>query len=434
MTNLILGDSLEKLKELADNSVDSIVTDPPAGISFMGKKWDSDKGGRDAWIAWLASIMTEANRVLKPGGHALVWAIPRTSHWTAMALEDAGFEIRNVVHHIFGSGFPKSLDVSKALDKAVGAKREIGPVDKQRAGRLINQLGDYTTDVGWSAGNRKITIDPPATDAAKQWDGWGTDLKPAVEHWVLCRKPLSEKNVAKNVLKHGVGGINIDGCRVPLQDGEEGYTINRFTEGAKPFGDAVGCEFESHTETKGRFPANLIHDGSEEVVSQFPDTGKSAGGNSKVKGNNVYGTYGEVAESEPCGFGDSGSAARFFYCAKASKSEKNKGLDAFPKKQKVFNGQSATPSEDMKDVEKRFTTQPTANHHPTVKAQALMQYLVRLITPKGGIVLDPFMGSGSTGIAALNEGCGFIGIEKELEYFDIAKARIEHENEQLVTR
>lgn len=387
--NLIHGDSLEKLKELADNSVDSIVTDPPAGISFMGKKWDSDKGGRDAWIAWLASIMTEANRVLKPGGHALVWAIPRTSHWTAMALEDAGFEIRNVVHHIFGSGFPKSLDIGKAIDKAAGAEREVIGIKKTKNQVNIKGGNFCVSDVEPIMENLPITA--PATDAAKQWDGWGTDLKPAVEHWVLCRKPLSEKNVAKNVLKHGVGGINIDGCRVPLQDGEEGYTINRFTEGAKPFGDAVGEEYESHTETKGRFPANLIHDGSDEVVSEFPN-----------------------------------DSARFFYCAKASKSEKNKGLDAFPKKQKIFNGQSDKPSEEMKDVEKRFTTQPTANHHPTVKAQALMQYLVRLITPKGGIVLDPFMGSGSTGVAAISEGCDFIGIEREEEYFSIAKARIKH--------
>lgn len=420
MTQLILGDSLEKLKELADNSVDSIVTDPPAGISFMGKKWDSDKGGRDAWIAWLASIMKEANRVLKPGGHALVWAIPRTSHWTAMALEDAGFEIRNVVHHIFGSGFPKSLDIGKAIDKMQGNERT--PTGEHRH-RNVKPFDDENND--WNSNNTKG--DFAYTKGNTEWEGWGTDLKPAVEHWVLCRKPLSEKNVAKNVLKHGVGGINIDGCRVPLQDGEEGYTINRFTEGAKPFGDAVGEEYESHTETKGRFPANLIHDGSDEVESEFAQYGESASKKGKPRGTNKKGLFANSAFNKVgAEYNDIGTPSRFFYCAKASKSEKNTGLDDLPKKQKIFNGQSTEASTDMKGVEKKFSTQPSANHHPTVKAQALMQYLIRLITPKGGIVLDPFMGSGSTGVAAIHEGCNFIGIEREEEYFSIAKARIEH--------
>ena len=220
--HLINGDCLDALKKLKYQSIDSIVTDPPGGIAFMGKDWDKHKGGRDSWIVWLADIMSECNRVLKPGGDALIWSIPRTQHWTATAVENAGFEIRDVVCHLFGSGFPKSQNIGKAIDKAAGVEREVigrGSEHYDNAKRKVKNSGfsgsdsDYGSDLeGWSPLNQKITT--PATPEAKQWDGWGTNLKPAYEGWILARKPISEKTIAKNVLKHGTGGLNIDGGRV----------------------------------------------------------------------------------------------------------------------------------------------------------------------------------------------------------------------------
>jgi hypothetical protein len=211
-TEMILqGDCLEVLKTIKDNSVDSLVTDPPAGISFMSKAWDGSKGGRDGWVEWLTQVMLECHRVLKPGAHGLIWAIPRTSHWTAWAIESAGFEIRDSIHHIFGSGFPKSHDISKAIDKAAGAEREKGKVlrtDPNIKGASFKN----------AEGRIEIREEIPATPEAKQWDGWGTALKPAHEVWWLVRKPLSEKNVAQNVLKHGTGGLNINGTRIEFKD------------------------------------------------------------------------------------------------------------------------------------------------------------------------------------------------------------------------
>jgi len=219
MVKLYHGDCLELLKTLPDNSVDSIVTDPPAGISFLNRSWDDDKGGRDHWIAWMCDVMKECHRVLKCGGHGLVWALPRTSHWTATALENAGFEIRDRVSHLFGTGFPKNMDVSKSIDSAAGVEREIIGVDKTR----LRPNRKYKSGaIGKIGGNESIcdrsdngaTLTAPATPEAKQWEGWGTALKPACEDWWLIRKPLSEKTVAANVVKVGVGGINIDGCRI----------------------------------------------------------------------------------------------------------------------------------------------------------------------------------------------------------------------------
>jgi site-specific DNA-methyltransferase (adenine-specific) len=309
------GDCLDVLKRMPSNYADSLVTDPPAGIAFMGKEWDKDKGGRDAWVTWMTGVMGEAMRVLKPGAHGLVWALPRTSHWTATALENAGFEVRDVVMHLFGTGFPKSHDISKAIDKAAGIDREIIGTQGIPGGGLGSGIADSTGSHKYT-GN--ILSNIGVTEGAKQWQGWGTSLKPASEHWILVRKPLSEKTVAANVLKHGTGAINIDGCRIG-------------------------------TIENGRFPANLILD------------------NEDILGNN----------------------SRFFYVAKASKSDK--GVD---------------------------------NTHPTVKSTALMGYLIKLVTPPGGVVLDPFMGSGSTGVSAVRQGFSFVGIEQEPEYFDTATKRI----------
>ena len=355
------------MKTLEDNSVDSIVSDPPYGISFMAKKWDYDVPSVEVW--------EEAMRVLKPGGHALIACGTRTQHRMVVNIEDAGFEIRDVVSWIYGSGFPKSLNISKAIDKAAGAEREVvgkrWEKNRKPNTKEAGRYGEYGPDDGH--------LTAPATEAAKQWDGWGTALKPAVEFFTLCRKPLSEKTIAANVLKWGTGGINIDGCRVEGKMGKDrSLSTPRRTDNTK-FGKAN--EIINPQSPLGRFPANLIHSGEQEVLELFPET--------------------ESAGEARAG----GSAARFFYCPKASKKDRNDGLP--------------TKSESSESSE------IVGNNHPTVKPTALMQYLCRLITPTGGVVLDPYMGSGSTGKAAVQEGFSFVGCELDKDYFNIATARIE---------
>lgn len=372
------SDCLDFLKTIPDNSIDSLITDPPAGISFMGKHWDSDKGGRKQWCAWLEEIMREVHRVLKPGAHGLVWAIPRTSHWTATALEDSGFEIRDVITHLFGSGFPKSLNIKKA-------------------------------------------------GAGEEWDGWGTALKPASEHWILIRKPISEKTVAANVLKWGTGGINIDGCRVA-------GIVPQVTQGVNSNGSGfkvAKTSQPSQPSKLGRFPANLILD---EEAGQLLD---EQSGLSKSTGGRIGNATGGIAvpkanalKGDP-GFGDFGGASRFFYCAKVSTSERNAGLEGLPSVEIKFrqgildangvHGQTGKPNKPI------FSK----NHHPTVKPIKLMTYLCRLITPPNGTVLDPFMGSGSTGLAAKKEGFDFVGIEKDPDYYAIAVKRISNAADQI---
>ncbi len=327
---LFNGDCLEQMKQLDDNSVDSIVTDPPYGISFMAKKWDYDVPKVDVW--------QEAMRVLKPGGHALIACGTRTQHRMVVNIEDAGFEIRDVVSWIYGSGFPKSLNIHK--------KDERCP------------------------------------------EGWGTALKPSCEFFTLCRKPLSEKTVAANVLKWGTGGINIDGCRVELDGDYKSKPNGRPSQTG--LGDNYNPEEANKPDTQGRFPANLIHDGSQEVLDLFPETKPSkSGGKAGAIGYHKGGVGADRG-----GHDDKGSAARFFYCPKASKKDRDEG-----------------------------------NNHPTVKPTALMAYLCRLITPTGGTVLDPYMGSGSTGKAAMSEGFSFIGCELDPVYFEIAKARVQPKGE-----
>lgn len=374
------GDALKVLKALPSNSVHAVVTDPPAGISFMNKSWDHDKGGRDAWIAWMTSVATECLRVLKPGGHALVWALPRTSHWTATAWEDAGFEVRDCIYHVFGSGFPKSLDVSKAIDKAAGVEREVVEWRKSAGGRTTG-ANPMDRDAGKTNTHDPITI--PATDAARQWDGWGTALKPAVECWWLLRKALSEPTIAVNVLKYGTGALNIDGCRIEVgvDDPNKGGVESIF---------GVGNSKRPATLTLGRWPANLIHDGSDEVLAEFPNSSTTGLRRIPDRMQQEQGVTPFTRGKDAPEYTDSGSTARFFYCAKPSRAERG---------------------ED--------------NTHPTVKAIALMRYLCRLVTPLDGFVLDPFAGSGTTGIAARLEGFQFIGIESEEPYFEIAKRRIE---------
>lgn len=449
-------DCLEALKQMEDNSVDSVVTDPPYGINFMGKKWDYDVPSVEIW--------QEILRVLKPGGHALVACGTRTQHRMAVNLEDSGFEIRDLVAWVYGTGFPKNQDISKQIDKTNGGTgrskkfvewyRENGLSQKKTneiigksdvgshylrldqpaiptpeiwaklrtyikveipewVDKLVERIEAEREVVGISKKSHpdnhlnassfaqgrttrshpKITA--PSTEAANQWEGWGTALKPSMELWTLVRKPLGERNIAENVLKWGTGGINIDECRVeyenkgdissnPLMRKKTGAKIN-YGKDTKPSAYKLKKEKgEMNINEQGRFPANFIHDGSEEVTNNFPN-----------------------------------GSSRFFYCAKAGKKERNMGLESFEGKE---NSGSYKFREDGSLDGK--PTQAKPNYHPTVKPIVLMKYLCRLITPKGGVVLDPFIGSGTTGIAAKEEGFNFIGVEHSEEYCEIAEARL----------
>ena len=357
---LLHGDNREQLKHLADNSIDSIVCDPPYELGFMGKRWDS------TGIAYDGTVWAECLRVLKPGGHLIAFGGTRTYHRMTVAIEDAGFEIRDCIMWLYGSGFPKSHDVSKALDKQAGAEREVVG-QNQWAGRQPNKRANESSLYGdFNADNHEATtLTAPATDLAKQWHGWGTALKPAVEPAVLARKPLIG-TVADNVTTWGVGGINVDGCRVETSDSNENRARPPRTNNVI-YGNGKGTNSTaSEHNPSGRWPANVILDEN----------------------------AGEALDAQ-----SDATPSRFFYTAKASKAEREAGLDA---------------------------SDARANHHPTVKPIALMRYLVRLVTPKGGTVLDPFMGSGSTGCAAMCEGVNFVGIELSEEYLEIARRRIEY--------
>ncbi len=382
MSELLLGDCLEVLRTMPDASVDAVVTDPPYGLAFMGKRWDYDVPSVAIWA--------ECLRVLKPGGHLLAFAGTRTQHRMAVRIEDAGFEIRDMIAWVYGSGFPKSLDVSKAIDKPAGAEREVvgsytvgGTAAKGKHKGRAAAASDEGAAIGCT---KDLSITAPATLEAQQWAGWGTALKPALEPITVARKPLTG-TVAANVLEHGTGAINVDGCRVgteqrynpPAGNKAGGNSLNM---------SAVGMPEDADGRTAaGRWPANLIHDGSDEVVGLFPQTAaaKSAERGERSGVNTNFGGSGGVRGHDDNG----GSAARFFYTAKATRAER----------------QGVT--------------------HPTVKPLDLMAYLCRLVTPPGGTVLDPFMGSGTTIKAALSEGFNAIGIERDPAYFEMAQHRMD---------
>ncbi len=471
---IILGDSLEVLKTLPDNSVDSVVTDPPYGLGkepnanevlqswitngyhevkgsgFMGKEWDAFVPQPNFW--------KEVFRVLKPGGHVLSFFGTRTYDWGVMAMRLAGFEVRDSVQWNFGSGFPKSHNISFAIDKIHGAERQVLGV--RTTGTMNNKGGASVNKEGWDSGQKEINITAPATDSAKHWDGWGSALKPAVEPIVLARKPLEKGlSIAENVLKWGTGGINIDGCRVPTNPEKDDMLrqVERNKRKSETWEVGSGFKNENNSLTgvraDGRFPANLIMthhpdcvcNGLKKVKSDAHHTTKYNGnktlyeggwkegqdmGNKFAdengqetiedwtchedcpirimdeqsgtlksgkpgiirKGINEGAAYGKESRSpgtEMTGFGDKGGASRFFYCAKASKSERGQG-----------------------------------NNHPTVKPIKLMEYLVTLITPENGIVLEPFGGSGTTALACIKTKKRFIIIEREPEYIEIIKKRI----------
>lgn len=445
---IICGDCLEVMRGMEANSVDAIVTDPPYGLSFMGKDWDHGIPGESFWA--------EALRVAKPGAHLLAFGGTRTFHRLTCAIEDAGWEIRDCLGWIYGSGFPKSLDVSKAIDKAAGAERALR-VSERWAEKYPNGPGGNLSGDGRSIHYgqcKRVVGNPlmesvPATDAARQWEGWGTALKPAWEPIILARKPLDGLTVAANVLKWGTGAVNVDGCRVP-SNGEVANTSPSHTTPQEGWDRPWRHDAEAQARTYaakqegnrkavalGRWPANLIHDGSEEVLELFPQTGPGMFPPKRGDGQVFGKSYGS---DRPTHKTDSGSAARFFYCAKASRKEREMGCEGMEERTApdAHNLSSNACAKCGKRVKangsgdkcecggERITVKlPAAkNHHPTVKPLALMRYLCRLVTPPNGLVLDPFVGSGTTLIAAEQEGFRAVGIEMNEEYCEIAKRRI----------
>jgi len=505
---IICGDAIEELKNLPDNCVDAVITDPPYALGFLGKEWDTfDKSqfGRkglegkndlkvkknfeilpryknwDGYYEFSFNWAKEVFRVLKPGGHLLAFGGTRTYHRMTCGIEDAGFEIRDCIMYIFGSGFPKSLNIAKSIDRLLkegtASLNSVG--DNSKGALYFHKLNfeqgyrpkDYT-----NVERRKYEI---TEDIAKKWEGWGTALKPAYEPIVVARKPLSEKNVALNVLKWGTGGLNIDGCRVGISGGVKKVNIRPNSGGFQ--GKGFSCDGELLKLNKGRFPANVIFEcicdevieGKEEIVKIHdapkgtfaggePNRGsiknyrernvgksiihtnpncpcymldkqsgksKSTGGRIGNKGSilNMCGT--KYQKGDP-GYGDFGGASRFFYCAKASRKERDMGLENLPLKK--GGGMKGTEDQSLLTGSGNVRNNLMKNIHPTVKPLRLLEYLVKLVTPPGGIVLDPFAGSGTTCIACKKLGFKFIGIEKEAEYVEIARKRLEaiKENKQ----
>ena len=389
INQVICGDCFEVMAQMPENSVDSIVTDPPYGLSFMGKDWDHGVPGVHFW--------TEVLRVAKPGAHMLAFGGTRTFHRLICAIEDAGWEIRDTLGWLHGQGFPKSHNAAIAITKK------------------------YNPD--WQQGQ-------PLSIEAMPWQGWGTALKPAWEPIILARKPLIG-TVAKNVLEYGTGAINVDGCRIYTDDKLQHGGPLRTNSGDTRSGKALGM-FQDGTQNTyeqnnlGRWPANILHDGSEEVMEVFPNS--SVTGNRKIK-NRVQQEVGQTpftrGQDAP-EYVDSGSAARFFYCAKASKQDRDEGCEGMDEINfKKWNERPGNRGIADKYPDGSPRPETTArNNHPTVKPTDLMRYLCRLITPPNGIILDPFAGSGSTGKAAKLEGFNFILIEKESQYCEIARKRI----------
>tara|TARA_A100001201_G_scaffold56614_1_gene54921 strand:+ start:220 stop:1377 length:1158 start_codon:yes stop_codon:yes gene_type:complete len=359
-------DVLPLLKE-----IDACVTDPPYGLSFMGKRWDYDVPQKQMWEKVFAS--------LKNGSHLLSFFGSRTYHRGAIPIEDAGFEIRDQLMWIYGSGFPKSHNIGKAVDKLQGNERELVETKIKKAGDITG--GNFKREGSYP--DKQIDI----TKGTSEYEGWGTALKPAHEPIVMARKPI-KGTVAENVLKHGTGGINLDECRVETEDIITNHSRGKESAISKgKYGDSKAQEtHQTEGQKLGRFPANVMHDGSDDVQEIFADK------------------------------------ALYFYCAKASKKDRDEGLENFEEKVGI-HGNKWT-DQDYRDGETKPIT-ARKNIHPTVKPTELMRYLCRLVTPKGGVVLDPFMGSGSTGKAAILEGFHFVGIELDEDYFDIAVARIE---------
>lgn len=383
------GNMLDMLDEIEENSIDSIVTDPPYELGFMGKDWDR------SGIAYQKETWEKCLRVLKPGGHMVVFGGSRTHHRVACAIEDAGFEIRDCIMYLYGSGMPKSLNIGLAIDKKNG-------IDN-RTGNLIK--GQGVKDNSKNVMHLNCNEQYEERIAQNEWNGWGTQLKPAYEAIILARKPV-ESTIVDNVLKYGVGGLNIDECRlesIGKRQGVISFDDKPSGTGNTLMGSSKNRQIEYDKENKGRFPANIIHDGSEDAISGMPITKGTDNirhnNQSQFSGKGIYGKYNDYIT---VGYADEGSASRYFYCAKASPLDRNEGL-----------------------VDSR-------NIHSTVKPVELMEYLVKLVTPKNGTILDPFNGSGSTGKAVMwqnktrDANYKYIGIELNEEYLAISKDRIEY--------
>jgi len=436
MSKLHLGDCLEVMKSMPDDSIDAVISDPPYGLSFMGAKWDSFGGstgkesveerrrkmneyaGQNAVVPRFASshnhlpklsetqefqatmtpIFEEALRVAKPGAYLLCFGGTRTFHRMACAIEDAGWKVKDCVCWLYGSGFPHGMDIAKAIDKASGYVGEV--------------IGVRTVDVGMQGGHmhagRKQQQQQvrSLSPQAKEWEGWNTALKPAWEPIIVAQKPV-EGTIAANVLKWGVGAMNIEACRVPTESGE-----------------------------KGRYPANVAHDGSQMVLDLFPQSnGQLADRKAQAKSSvNCYGDYGTDSEFKKRG--DTGSAARFFNTFRdgedsAERTYADKGSTSFAAKPGMRRAPADTPARFFYCAKASKKDRGEGNTHPTVKPTALMEWLVKLVTPQGGVVLDPFMGSGSTGVACANLGRRFVGIEREWEYMQIAGPRVQNREREV---
>lgn len=462
---IIQGDCVEVMKTLEGNSIDAVVTDPPYGIGFMGKGWDtfepkhikkvykpqrkklvhkydikdsvkvyrkkaewvvresaSDHAGQydrspegvKQYQDWCYLWAKECLRVLKPGGHLLASNSSRMYHRMAVAIEDAGFEIRDQIMWLYGSGFPKSLNIGKAINKMDGVEFDSKPAEG------VGFIKPDSED--WHQTKNQLIQKGESSERAKKWEGWGTALKPAHEPIVVARKPLSEKTVAQNVLKWGTGGLNIDGSRVA---GAKPDTV-RGAGGQHGRYSELSAQGKIKDDGKGRFPANLILDeeAGEMLDKQVPETSKGYGVATKGSAGG-QGSMFKQGGMNPNRYDMGGlGASRFFYCAKASKSERNKGLEGFEEKERVDYGGFHSEKGLIENNRNPENRKPSTNNHPTVKPISLMRYLCKLITPPKGLVLDPFVGSGTTGIACKLEEFDFIGIEKEPEYVKIAEARI----------
>lgn len=423
MNKILQGDALEKLKELDKESIDTVITDPPYGLEFMGKDWDSFSDN-EALQEWTKQWALEALRVAKPGAIMLCFGGTRTFHRIACGIEDAGWEIRDTMMWLYGSGFPKSHNIGKAVDKLQGNERK----RVRRAKSEQRPNADKNRDKNKAVGGFAMSDNKYKTKGTSEWEGYGTALKPAYEPILVAMKPLNG-TYAENALKHGVAGLNIDEGRVEY--GNE--TDSRIGTDAKAggskksmYGDYSNVKDKNIKMYKndGRFPANIVHDGSDEVVSEFPNS-KSSGGKFKKDDYKEKRTSTNFTRGDFIGRNDSGSAARFFYCAKASKSERNMGLEEFKKIDgKKLSGGGGTKSEKADAYQARKTSRK--NTHPTVKPLALMEYLVKLtkMPSKDQVYLDPFIGSGTTAMAVVKQDRNYIGIEQDKEYIKIAKARI----------
>ena len=421
---LYQGSMLDMLEIIQPSTIDSIVTDPPYELNFMGKGWDN------AGISFQTDTWKKCFEVLKPGGYLLAFGGSRTFHRIACAIEDAGFEIRDTIMWLYGSGFPKSMNIGLAIDKKNGVESKV--VGKSKSGSTSKAFN--LNEQQREAGTGILAGEYDVKEAQNEWNGWGTALKPSFEPIIVARKPF-KGSLVDNVIEHGVGGINIDECRVEAIDKEDlQKNWNRQQSTSSNVVSYVAQKDIDLREYKpdGRFPANTIltydENDFDEVCGGFPNTKNITKTHiAKNSDNNV--NFNASKQVNIIGYEDSGSASRYFYCAKASKKDRDEGLDDFEEKNTMCDRNPELASANMPQ---NRSGNLRKNTHPTVKPTTLMQYLVRLVTPNGGTILDPFNGSGSTGKAVMYENkerdknYKYIGIELTEEYIPISKARIEY--------